>query len=107
MSSLGSGQKPADKQAESSTGSQVEQGPATTERNDRIREIAYFLWLDEGSPDGEEERHWTTAEGLLEPELEQREELEPERRKRIEGEPPGEPVSGSRGSRREMPKAAE
>jgi hypothetical protein len=107
MSSLGSGQKAANTQAESSTVGQGEQGPATTDRNDRIREIAYFLWLDEGSPDGEEERHWTTAEGLLEPEPERREESEPERRKRIEGEPPGEPVSGSRGSRRETPKAAE
>ena len=107
MSSLGSGQKAADKQAESSTGSEVEQGPATTDRHDRIREIAYFLWLDEGRPDGEHERHWTVAEGLLEPEPEQREESEPERRKRIEGEPPGEPVSGSRGSRSETPKAAE
>ena len=76
-------------------------------RDERVREIAYFLWLDEGCPEGEEERHWTTAEGLLEPEPEQREESEPERRKRIEGEPPGEPVSGSRASRREMPKAAE
>jgi hypothetical protein len=99
MSSLGSGQKAPDKQAESSTGSQVEQEIAATDRNDRIREIAYFLWLDEGRPDGESERHWTTAEGLLEP--------EPERRKRIEGEPPGEPVGGSRGFRRETPKAAE
>jgi Protein of unknown function (DUF2934) len=107
MSSLGSGQKAPDKQAESSTGSQVEQEIAATDRNDRIREIAYFLWLDEGRPDGESERHWTTAEGLLEPEPEQREESEPERRKRIEGEPPGEPVGGSRGFRRETPKAAE
>ena len=54
-----------------------------TDRDDRIREIAYFLWLDEGCPEGEEERHWTTAEALLE--------SEPEQRKRIEGEPPGEP----------------
>jgi DUF2934 family protein len=84
MSSLGSGQKAANTQAESSAVSQGEQGPATTDRNDRIREIAYFLWLDEGCPDGEEERHWTTAEALLK--------SEPEQRKRIEGEPPGEPV---------------
>ena len=107
MSSLGSGQKAANRQPESSTGSEVERGPETSDRHDRIREIAYFLWLDEGSPEGEHERHWTAAEGLLEPEREQREESEPERRKRIEGEPPGEPVSGSRGSRSETPKAAE
>ena len=101
MSSVGSGQKAVDKQADSSA---PEPGPATT---DRIREIAYFLWLDEGCPDGEHERHWTAAEGLIGSEPEQREESEPERRKRIEGEPPGEPLSISRGSRRESPKAAE
>jgi hypothetical protein len=39
-----------------------------TDRDERVREIAYFLWLDEGSPEGEAERHWLAAEGLLEPE---------------------------------------
>jgi len=107
MSSLGSGQKATNTPAESSTHDQPQPGQATPDRNNRIREIAYFLWLDEGRPEGEEERHWTTAEGLLVSEPEQREESEPERRKRIEGEPPGHPVSGSRGSRRETPKAAE
>jgi Protein of unknown function (DUF2934) len=85
MSSLDLGQKAADTQAESSTHDQLEPGPTMTDRSDRIREIAYFLWLDEGCPEGEEERHWTTAEALLE--------SEPEQRKRIEGEPPGEPVA--------------
>jgi hypothetical protein len=36
--------------------------------DERVREIAYFLWLDEGTPEGEAERHWLAAEGLLEPE---------------------------------------
>jgi hypothetical protein len=40
-------------------------------------------------------------------EPEEVEESEPERRKRIEGEPPGEPAAGSRGSRRQTPRAAE
>ena len=80
MSSLGSGQKAIDPHAES--GAQ-EPGSTTPDRNDRIREVAYFLWLDEGRPDGEEERHWSSAEALLE--------SEPEQRKRLEGEPPGEP----------------
>jgi hypothetical protein len=80
MSSLGSGQKAIDTQAESGA---YEPGSTTPDRNDRIREIAYFMWLEEGRPDGEEERHWSTAEALLE--------SEPEQRKRIEGEPPGEP----------------
>ena len=37
-----------------------------TDRGDRIREIAYFLWLDEGCPEGAAERHWLAAETLLE-----------------------------------------
>ena len=37
-------------------------------RDERVREIAYFLWLDGGSPEGEAERHWLAAEGLVEPE---------------------------------------
>ena len=87
MSSLGSGQKAANAPAESSTHDQPQPGQATPDRNDRIREIAYFMWLDEGCPDGEEERHWTTSEARLD--------SEPEQRKRIEGEPPGEPVVDS------------
>ena len=106
MSSLGSGQKAANAQAESSTHDQPEPGSTTPDRNDRIREVAYFLWLEEGCPEGEEERHWTTAEALLESEPAQRGESEPERRKRIEGEPPGEPVRESPGFRREARKAA-
>jgi hypothetical protein len=107
MSSLGSGQKAANTQAESGAHDQPEPGSTTPDRNDRIREIAYFLWVDEGRPEGEEERHWTTAEALLESKPEQHKESEPEQRKRIEGEPPGEPLSKSPGSRRETRKAAE
>jgi hypothetical protein len=39
-----------------------------TDREQRIRDIAYFLWLEEGCPEGEAERHWQTAEGLVESE---------------------------------------
>jgi hypothetical protein len=83
MSLLGTGQKAADTQPETSTHDQLEPGSTMTDHNDRIREIAYFLWLDEGCPEGEEERHWAAAETLLQ--------SEPEQRKRTEGEPPGEP----------------
>jgi hypothetical protein len=99
MSSLGNGQKAADTPAEGRTDSQPESAPTPNDRNDRIREIAYFLWLEEGSPDGEADRHWSTAETLLE--------SEPEQRKRIEGEPPGEPVSESRTPPRPRRTAAE
>jgi Protein of unknown function (DUF2934) len=59
-----------------------------TDRHDRIREIAYFMWLDEGCPEGGAERHWSAAEAALD--------SEPSERKRTEGEPPGEPVSDAR-----------
>ncbi len=36
-----------------------------TDRDERIREIAYFLWLDEGSPEGAADRHWLAAEILV------------------------------------------
>jgi hypothetical protein len=54
------------------------------DRNARIRELAYFLWLEEGCPEGQGERHWLAAEALLE--------SDPLERKRVEGEPPGEPA---------------
>jgi hypothetical protein len=56
-----------------------------TDRDDRIRELAYFLWRDEGCPEGQAERHWRAAEALLE--------SDPLERKRIEGEPPGDPMA--------------
>ena len=40
-----------------------------TDRDDRIREIAYLLWLDAGSPEGEAVRLWLAAEGRVEPDL--------------------------------------
>jgi hypothetical protein len=45
-------------------------------RDERVREIAYFLWLDGGSPEGEAERHWLAAEGLVEPEAVEGERIE-------------------------------
>jgi hypothetical protein len=82
VSLLGGDEKIA--QTESPLPGELGPGLTTPDRNDQIREIAYFLWLDEGCPDGEAERHWTSAESLLE--------SEPLERKRIEGEPPGEPL---------------
>jgi len=31
----------------------------------QIREIAYFIWLDEGCPEGRSDDHWTLACGML------------------------------------------
>jgi hypothetical protein len=39
-----------------------------TDRNNRIRESAYFLRLEEGRPEDAAERHWPAAEGLLDEE---------------------------------------
>jgi len=47
----------------------------------RIREIAYSIWREEGRPEGQAERHWRTAQRIVE-----REEVE---RTTSEGEPPG------------------
>jgi Protein of unknown function (DUF2934) len=63
-------------------------GKIMTDRDERVRELAYFLWLEEGCPEGQAERHWLTAETLIE--------SDPLERKRIEGEPPGEPATGGR-----------
>jgi Protein of unknown function (DUF2934) len=52
-----------------------------TDREDRVRQVAYFLWLEEGCPQGEAERHWQAAEILFE--------SEPVERKGREGEPAG------------------
>jgi len=35
------------------------------EREQRLREIAYDLWRDEGQLEGEAERHWFAAEAIL------------------------------------------
>ncbi len=64
------------------------------DRDDRIREIAYFLWLEEGCPDGEADRHWSAAEAM-------HDNSDASERKRIEGEPPGEkPVRADPATRR-------
>jgi Protein of unknown function (DUF2934) len=39
-----------------------------TDRHDRIRDSAYFLWLEEGCPEDAAERHWLAAEGVVEAE---------------------------------------
>jgi hypothetical protein len=81
---IGSGEKGyRHTQAKRRARGQLEPGTSMTDRDDRIREIAYFLWLEEGCPEGAAERHWLAAETRLE--------SDPLERKRIEGEPPGEP----------------
>ncbi|MBV9287609.1 MAG: DUF2934 domain-containing protein [Hyphomicrobiales bacterium] len=45
------------------------------DREQRVREIAYGLWEEEGCPDGEHERHWLTAESLFNAEKAERDEV--------------------------------
>jgi hypothetical protein len=59
-----------------------------TDRDKRIREIAYFLWLEDGRPDGEADRHWLAAERLVE--------SEPREGKSTQGETPDGAESDSR-----------
>lgn len=37
-----------------------------TDRNEQIRRRAYWIWEEEGSPMGEDLRHWSMAEAELE-----------------------------------------
>jgi Protein of unknown function (DUF2934) len=37
----------------------------TDDREARIREVAYFLWLEEGCPEGQAERRWAAAEAIV------------------------------------------
>jgi hypothetical protein len=85
MSSLAAAKRRPPCKRDVARASELEPEVVMTDRNDRIREMAYFLWLEEGCPEGAAERHWLAAETLIE--------SEPLERKRIEGEPPGEPVS--------------
>lgn len=38
--------------------------PPTDEQLERIRERAYFMWLDEGCPEGRDEDYWERAREL-------------------------------------------
>ncbi|MFZ1772510.1 MAG: DUF2934 domain-containing protein [Rhizobiaceae bacterium] len=40
------------------------QEPAARTAEDRIREIAHQIWLEEGCPDGRAEQHWVLAEAV-------------------------------------------
>lgn len=39
--------------------------PASTPSMDRIREIAYQLWLEAGQPEGDDAAHWYRAEEIV------------------------------------------
>ena len=85
MSSLTVVKRPPRRKPNAPRGGQLTPDAIMTDRNDRIREIAYFLWLEEGCPEGEAQRHWLAAEALVETEFREGKRID-------EGEPHGEPV---------------
>lgn len=54
------------------------------EKDQRIREIAYFLWQEEGCPEDSADRHWAAAVAVAN--------AEDESRGDGEGDPRGEPL---------------
>jgi Protein of unknown function (DUF2934) len=85
MSSLTVVKRPPPRKPKAPRGGQLTPEAIMTDRGDRIREIAYFLWVEEGCPEGEAERHWLAAETIVEAKLREGKRID-------EGEPRGEPV---------------
>jgi Protein of unknown function (DUF2934) len=42
-----------------------------TDKEQRVREVAYRIWEDEGRPDNHAERHWHMAEKIVDEHLQQ------------------------------------
>src|SRR6476661_8946716 len=62
------------------------------QRDARIRERAYRLWLEEGCPEGRAEAHWDMATELVAIEENQRDTLKPNPIHDYENNPTTEPV---------------
>jgi hypothetical protein len=54
------------------------------DNDQRIREIAYFIWEEEGRPEGQADRHWRAAQKIVE--------SQDAERKNAEDEPLGKPA---------------
>jgi hypothetical protein len=50
-------------------GTRAAKEAAMPQREKRIQDIAYHLWVQEGRPEGHSDRHWHTAEALYEAEI--------------------------------------
>lgn len=59
---------------------------------ERIRERAYRIWLEEGCPDGRADDHWDKASELVAIEESYRDTLKPNPADAYENSPTGEPV---------------
>ena len=62
------------------------------DRNERIRERAYRLWLEEGCPEGRADDHWDKASELVAIEESYKDTLKPNPTEAYENSPTGEPV---------------
>jgi hypothetical protein len=65
---------------------------AERERNQRIRERAYRLWMEEGCPEGRADDHWDKASELVAIEENYRDTLKPNPTQAYENSPTSEPV---------------
>jgi hypothetical protein len=62
----------------------------TNGKEQRIREVAFRLWEQDGRPDDQADRHWEMARLIIE--------KEDAERREIEGEPPGDSAEGGNAS---------
>lgn len=62
------------------------------DREQRVRERAYRLWLEEGRPEGRADDHWDKASELVAIEESYRDTLKPNPTEAFENSPTGEPV---------------
>lgn len=58
----------------------------------RVRERAYRLWIEEGQPEGQAEAHWDKARELVAIEENYKDTLKPNPTEAFERSPTGEPV---------------
>jgi hypothetical protein len=58
------------------------------DRDQRIREIAYYLWEHEGCPEDQAERHWSAAVAVVGPQDAEAENMEGDPRGAAFKEPP-------------------
>ncbi len=71
-------------------GSEIDSEERTHDQ--RVRERAYHLWLDEGCPEGRAEDHWDKARELVAIEENYKDTLKPNPTAEFERSPTGEPV---------------
>ncbi len=67
-------------------------GHEDREHDQRVRERAYRLWIEEGQPEGRADEHWDMARELVAIEENYKDTLKPNPTEAFERSPTGEPV---------------